>query len=320
VLAETLAGFHGTVLSGGTVQGVSGMVGAASEQAGGRLHSVGYLPAELPDDADPDPRYAELRRTDGIGFSPLEPLQSWIDLVASGIDPAEVTVIGVNGGRIAATEYRIALALGARVGVIAGSGREAARLLIDEQRAGTEQAIALPPDPHTVRAFAIRAAPSVLDDPVRQLMGRELHRRYREEIVAEQTADPAQADWDGLPADLQASNLAQADGIAHQLGLLGYRVRPAAGTPTPVELSDEEVEQLAEMEHGRWIAERLEAGWTWGKVRDPLAKTNPHLVPWSDLPEDIRDYDRGFVRGWPRLISHVGLEVLQDPRSDSSTS
>jgi ppGpp synthetase/RelA/SpoT-type nucleotidyltranferase len=318
VLAETLAGFGGTVISGGTRQGVCGMVGAASEQAGGRLHSVGYLPAQLPDDAKPDARYDEVRRTDGVGFSPLEPLQNWIDLVASGIGPAEVTVIGVNGGRIAATEYRIALALGARVGVIAGSGREAARLLIDEQRAGTGQAIALPPDPHTVRAFAIRAAPSALDDPVRQAMGRELHRRYREGIVAEQAADPARADWDGLPADLQASNLAQADGIATQLGLLGYQVRPAAGAPTAVELSDEEVKQLAEMEHGRWNAERLDAGWTWGQARDPAAKTSPYLVPWTDLPEDIRDYDRGFVRGWPGLLARVGLEVARGPGSDPS--
>ena len=101
-----------------------------------------------------------------------------------------------------------------------------------------------------------------------------------------------------MPADLRASNLAQADGIAEQLGLLGYQVRRAAGTPTLVAFSDDEIERLAEMEHGRWNAERLDAGWTWGPVCKPAAKTSPYLVPWSDLSEDIRDYDGGFVRGW----------------------
>ena len=49
---------------------------------------------------------------------PLEPLRNWQDILASGINPKDVKLVGVNGGKISALEYRIALSLGARVGII----------------------------------------------------------------------------------------------------------------------------------------------------------------------------------------------------------
>ena len=103
-------------------------------------------PRAAPGRRDPRPDYDELRTTPGSGFSPLEPLQNWIDLVASGIPPAGVRVLGVNGGRIAALEYRMALALGATVGLVADSGREAGRLLGDE-RWTSPRLLRLPVDP-----------------------------------------------------------------------------------------------------------------------------------------------------------------------------
>ncbi len=129
-------GFEGTVLSGGTTEGISGLVGELGHDRGEAVTTVGYLPEFLPADATVDHRYDELRRTDGHGFSPAEPLQNWVDLVASGIRPDTVRVLGINGGRIAAVEYRIALALGATVGLVADSGREAGRLLSEERWSG----------------------------------------------------------------------------------------------------------------------------------------------------------------------------------------
>jgi len=155
LLVAAFDGFAGTILSGGTREGVSGLVGDVKEAYPDRIRAIGYLPGSgLPPDATPDAeRYDELRLTDGVGFSPLEPLANWIDLVASGIPPAAVRLIGINGGRIAATEYRLALALGARVGLIEESGREAARLLPDADWAGSPRLVLLPRDAAAIRAF-----------------------------------------------------------------------------------------------------------------------------------------------------------------------
>ncbi len=308
ILSEAMTGFRGTVISGGTRQGVCGLVGDLAEVAGDLIHTIGYLPSDLPDDADPDDRYDELRETPGRGFTPLDPLQNWIDLIASGIDPTDVVVIGINGGQIAAAEYRIALALGATVGIVEGSGREAARILADRRWSTARGLVSLPADPHTVRAFVTRSEPS-LDAGSRETLARELHRAYREEIAVTHAADPVQQPWDDLSKDLQASNLDQVDAIVGKVEAIGYEVRAIDGEPAGIVLTDDEFEYLAEMEHGRWTADRLRSGWRWGPNRDSAARISPYLVPWLQVPDDIRDYDREFVRRIPALLASVGLEI-----------
>ncbi|MFC1660385.1 hypothetical protein ACFL3S_02815, partial [Gemmatimonadota bacterium] len=128
LLLAALEGFEGTVISGGTTQGISGLVGDSAQAYPGRFRTVGYLPNSIPKDATRDTdkaRYQELRYTDGMEFTPLEPLQNWIDLLASGVTPSQVRLLGIGGGAIAGAEYRIALALGARVGLVTKSGRAA---------------------------------------------------------------------------------------------------------------------------------------------------------------------------------------------------
>ena len=61
----------------------------------------------------------------------MEPLQYWIDIVGSGIKAGSVKLLGINGGKISAIEYRIAIAFGAQVAIIKGewhgSGQTALR-------------------------------------------------------------------------------------------------------------------------------------------------------------------------------------------------
>ena len=84
-------------------------------------------PHLIPTHARVDDRYRELRQTAGHDFDALGPLQYWTDIVASGIEPGQVKLVGIGGGAIAAVEYRMALALGAQVAIVEGSGRSADR-------------------------------------------------------------------------------------------------------------------------------------------------------------------------------------------------
>src|SRR6185503_3063747 len=104
---------RGTVICGGTKEGISGLVGELCFARRDRIHAVGYLPTSLPSDAHRDgEHYGDLRYSTGKdGFSPAEPIQNWIDLLASGIDPKTVTLIGINGGDIAGFEYHLGAAL-----------------------------------------------------------------------------------------------------------------------------------------------------------------------------------------------------------------
>ncbi|NLX96914.1 MAG: Ryanodine receptor Ryr [Rhodopirellula sp.] len=73
----------------------------------------------------------------------------------------------------------------------------------------------------------------------------------------------------------------------------------------------EEVERMAEMEHGRWNAERLRDGWRYGHPRDDQRKVHDCLVPWSELPETIKRYDRDAVRAFPEILAKAKLEVYR---------
>jgi ppGpp synthetase/RelA/SpoT-type nucleotidyltranferase len=305
-LAIAFADFHGTVISGGTKQGISGLMGEIGSASDGRIRLVTYLPTSLPEDAEPDPAY-DRRQMAGDELSPLQPLQGWIDLIHSGIPADTVRVLGINGGRIAATEYRIAVALGATVGLVAESGREAGRLLSDGTWAST-RLVRLPADAETIRAFVSpRAEP--LDEPLRSFVGRAIHDRYIRDQHERPDADLSLRAWASLPPDLRASNLDQADDIAAKLRHVGCYIAEDGAAGEPAQLTTDEIEALSEMEHGRWVVERLLRGWTWGERRDPEARKSPYLVSWSELPEEIRELDRQAVRRIPELLSAIGKSI-----------
>jgi ryanodine receptor 2 len=51
-------------------------------------------------------------------------------------------------------------------------------------------------------------------------------------------------------------------------------------------------ERLAENAHDIWAAQRLADGWTYGPQRDDARKKHPCLVPYADLPDSEKQYDR----------------------------
>lgn len=309
MLVRGFAEFCGVVVSGGTREGVSGFVGDAAE-SNPALHAMSYLPKNLPLDATRDSRYAEVRPIDDSGFTPLAPLQTWIDIVSSGLDPARVRLLGINGGRVSAAEYRIALALGATVALMEDSGREAARLLPDERWSSSPRLVSLPADAASVRAF-VGATCVPFPDDIREAVARDQHETYLETKKRElRPQEPAFADWDELSDEFRESSLRQADDMFAKLALIGLEAVPAGGAALkPFKIPARQVKMLAEIEHGRWVVERLLDGWRWGAVKDVKTKASPYLVPWDELTDEVQEYDRMFVRAIPATLAKHGYAV-----------
>jgi tetratricopeptide (TPR) repeat protein len=307
LLTQAFKGFNGTVLSGGTTAGICGLVGELGE-ASESITTLGYVPQDpLPNGAEIDTRYSEIRRTSGQGFTPLGPLQNWIDLLASGIEPGDVKVLGINGGEIAALEYRFALALGARVGIVEESGREAAKLLVDDEWLPSEHLVQLPADPMTLRAFVGPGSPKLPPDQ-REILARSIHEKYLQNRL--RTLQQGLPEWEELSAEFRESSAQQADHISEKLRQIEYEIHDANGRePVLVKFEDDEVEFMAETEHGRWNVERLLDGWRWGPEKNVQKKISPYLVSWEELPDDIREYDRETVREIPENLAKLGLEI-----------
>jgi len=124
--------------------------------------------------------------------------------------------------------------------------------------------------------------------------------------------DPALLPWDDLPEDFRESNRQQADHIFIKLRAIGCEAVSASDKkPAVTELASAEMELLAEMEHRRWVAERLLAGWTYGPKKDLERRENPNLVPWVELTEEIRNYDRDTVGKISTLLESVGKKVCR---------
>lgn len=153
LLVEAFCIFSGTIISGGTTTGVCGLVGDLQQAYPETIRTIGYVPGVLPAAGEIDSRYREIRRTGGTRFGVLEPLQYWEDILASGIPSGHVKLIGIGGGEISAAEYRIALLLGAKVGVVGTSGGAAADLLEDAEWNDQDNISDLPCDRIAFRDF-----------------------------------------------------------------------------------------------------------------------------------------------------------------------
>jgi hypothetical protein len=100
----------------------------------------------------------------------------------------------------------------------------------------------------------------------------------------------------------------QADDIFAKLELVGLEA-VASESPAAFVIPGNDVELLGEIEHGRWVVERLLSGWRWGPVKDVKARTTPYLVPWAELPDATREWDRIFIRAIPETLAKHGYEV-----------
>ena len=87
--------------------------------------------------------------------------------------------------------------------------------------------------------------------------------------------------------------------------------------PRPADLSAVEipgdlvplVEAIAENVHDIWARGRMDAGWAYGPARDDAAKKNPCLVPYAELPESEKAYDRDTAIGTLKFILAKGWTI-----------
>jgi len=234
---------------------------------------------------------------------------NWFDLLAAGIKPSDVFVIGINGGRIAAFEYRLALALGATVGIVESSGRSASEILPDADWWDVPTLARLPVDLMTFRAF-LQTGGGAFSEEQLEKMGRVIHDKFLEENRWKSN-DPAMRPWEKLQDDLKQDNRRHAAYIVEILSQAGYGTRPGKGKVVLPEFRDKEVEFMAEMEHGRWNVQRLRTGWKYGPKRDPERKISPFLRPWEELTDEVRKWDRNAIRNYAKVLAHVGMEVYR---------
>jgi ryanodine receptor 2 len=69
------------------------------------------------------------------------------------------------------------------------------------------------------------------------------------------------------------------------------------------------VEQMSENVHEVWAETRIKQGWTYGPQRSDEKKTHPCLIPYEELPEEEREYDRNTSISTLKLILNLGFKI-----------
>ena len=68
-------------------------------------------------------------------------------------------------------------------------------------------------------------------------------------------------------------------------------------------------EIIAENVHEVWAASRIAEGWTYGEERDDARRQTPCLVPYDQLPEIEKEYDRNTAMQTLKLIVALGYDI-----------
>jgi len=69
------------------------------------------------------------------------------------------------------------------------------------------------------------------------------------------------------------------------------------------------VELIAKNVHEVWAEGRIKEGWTYGEVKDSTKKTTPCLVPYEQLSEQEKDYDRNTALETIKLVLKLGYKI-----------
>ena len=80
------------------------------------------------------------------------------------------------------------------------------------------------------------------------------------------------------------------------------------GVELPTEL-EQLVEQMSKNVHEVWAETRIQQGWKYGEQRNDEMKTHPCLVPYEELPESEKEYDRNTSIGTLKLIMKLGFNI-----------
>lgn len=84
--------------------------------------------------------------------------------------------------------------------------------------------------------------------------------------------------------------------------------RDTKGVQLPPAIADL-TELLAKNTHENWARQRMDEGWRHGPHRDDAKKEHPSLVPYEQLPESEKEYDRTTAMETLKTILALGYRI-----------
>ncbi len=183
--------------------------------------------------------------------------------------------------------------------------------IIDDDFAAITRDKSLLPDYAPIEYFETLDETISIDivvDEALDAMARTLHNAYlRSQLLQGSSPDSnaSLAAWADLPAHKKKANQHAAAHIDVKLRICNCKVceKDDALSEAIFPPDRKTLDQLAELEHRRWMAEKYIVGYSYGRVRDEERMWHPDLISWEELSEVDREKDRDTIRQIPELLN-----------------
>jgi hypothetical protein len=138
------------------------------------------------------------------------------------------------------------------------------------------------------------------------------HKVYCDGLAARgETTPTAQLAYEALGSHEKEQNRQAVEDIPVKLARVGYVMIPAGSNDPPFDFPGQDLERLAEMEHERWMALKMTAGFRYGEENSEAKRTHQGLLRWQELPETEKEKDRDIIRGIPRVLAAAGYTIAK---------
>lgn len=145
-----------------------------------------------------------------------------------------------------------------------------------------------------------------------ELIAKAIHEGYIAERKKRNEPIKVAEKFEDLDDSARYSNLRQAMNISKKLQKVGYiLVDQDADGEAIQQFDDETIEQYAILEHDDWMQGKIRDGWTYDPDRNDKLKKHNCLVPWNQLSDMYKGYDRDVARNVPKLAGMAGMKVIK---------
>jgi hypothetical protein len=150
-------------------------------------------------------------------------------------------------------------------------------------------------------------------------VARKIHDNYRRSLdpltPEERAKKPNDKPWDQLTESFKESNIAAALRIPAILELAGLALVEGDGTSAEVvQILADNIEMLAEAEHGGWEEQKRIDGWTYSPIRNDDALLHDLLVPYERLTDKVKQFDRDAILNYPEHAANAGYKIVIAPK------
>jgi hypothetical protein len=145
-----------------------------------------------------------------------------------------------------------------------------------------------------------------------EVIAKQIHQSWLDIERKKGSVKPTMKDWNDLDELSKDSNRLQAMDMMRKLDTFHYKIVSSEKAKGIQQFTESEIEKMAEMEHARWMNEKISKGLTYGKPRNEELKIHDCLLPWEDLDEKTKQLDRNAVKIIPGLMKSVGFAVVKE--------